>query len=516
MKSRTRGFLLLILMFVALAYASWIFAQTPERPNILLVIADDWSHGHAGAYSSQWVETPNFDRIAREGVLFTNAYTSNPKCSPSRASMLTGRNTWQLKEAVNHFSVFPGDFVVYPDLLEKAGYFVGYTGKGWGPGDFRAGGFARNPAGPEFATHRLKPPLRGISNKDYARNFEDFLEQRPAGKPFCFWLGTHEPHRDYENGAGIRAGKDPKDVDLPAYYPGAKHMSDPTATDPNRRMTLIQSDLLDYAMEVEWFDTHLGRAIQKLEAIGALDNTFIVVTSDHGMPFPRVKGQIYEHGFHLPLAVRWGQGIKGGRVIDDFINARDFAPTFLEIAGLEPHGTMTGKSFLDVLESGQSGTVDPSRNLMLVGKERHDLGRPHDLGYPVRALRTREYLYIRNYEPDRWPAGNPETLYNNVDGSPTKFVLLYSFDKYYRMSFGKRPAEELYLVQKDPDNVRNVASDPKYAETKRQLREKMEKLLRAEGDPRLLGNADFFETIGWTGNRKQAFDTWLRNHQPER
>lgn len=491
---------ILLTLITALIAASALPAQQTGRPNILYVIADDWGNGHAGVFGTEWVKTPSFDRIAREGVLFTNAYTSNPKCAPSRASMLTGRNTWQLKEAVNHFSIFPGEFPTFPEILAEAGYHVGYTGKGWGPGDYRAGGRTNNPAGPEYAKHQLKRPHRGISNKDYARNFEDFLSQRPEGAPFCFWLGTHEPHRAYEEGSGRRAGKDLKSVKLPAFYPDND---------------VIRSDYLDYAVEVEWVDTHLGRATRALEEIGELDNTFILVTSDHGEPFPRVKGQIYERGFHLPLAVRWG-GMKGGRVVEDFINVRDFGPTLLELAGVEPAGTMTGASFLDILKSGNSGLVDPSRQVMLTGKERHDLGRPNDWGYPVRAIRTGEYLYIRNYESGRWPAGNPETGYRNCDGSPTKSLLLGGFDEYYRMSFGKRPAEELYLVKEDPDNVTNLAADPSYAITKRQLRERMEEALRGEGDPRTLGHAEVFETIDYTGGRKHAFDTWLRNKDPQK
>ncbi len=481
-----------------LAGASRLPAQKAKRPNILFVIADDWGNGHAGAFGCKWVRTPSFDRIAREGVVFTNCFTSNPKCSPSRATMLTGRNSWQLKEAVNHFSIFPNEFAVYPSVLEQAGYFVGCTGKGWGPGDYKSTGFEHNPAGREFHRYTLKPPYSGISPKDYAKNFEYFLEQRPKDKPFCFWLGGHEPHRGYEEGSGIRAGRSLAEVTLPAYYPDSR---------------VIRSDMLDYALEVEWFDRHLGLAVQKLEQIGELDDTLILVTSDHGMPFPRVKGQIYEHGFHIPMAVRWGRGAQGGRMVDDFVNTRDFAPTFLEAAGLEPAGTMTGRSFLDILKSGKSGLTDPSRNLMLVGKERHDLGRPYDLGYPVRAIRTPEFLYIRNYEPDRWPVGNPETGYRNCDDGPTKEFMLASFDEYYRMSFGKRPAEELYYVKDDPDCVKNLAPDLKYARTKRQLHEKMEELLRGEGDPRMLGNAHFFDTIDYVGPSKHSYDKWLKNNK---
>jgi N-sulfoglucosamine sulfohydrolase len=468
------------------------------RPNILFVIADDWG-GHASLHGDEWVKTPHFDRVAREGAFFKNCFTSNPKCSPCRASILTGRNTWQLKEAVSHNSIFPNEFAVYPDLLENAGYFVGLTVKGWGPWDFQSTGWKRNPAGPVFGKRTAKPPARGMGNNDYAGNFEDFLAQRPAGKPFSFWMGFQEPHRVYEDGSGVRAGKTLASVKVPKYLPDAP---------------VVRSDMLDYAVEVEWCDTHLGRTLALLEKAGELDNTFVVVTSDHGMPFPRVKGQIYEHGFHLPLAIRWGKNMTAGRVVEDFINVRDFAPTFLELAGVEKAKTITGRSFLDVVKSPKSGLVDEKRTVMLIGKERHDIGRPNDAGYPVRAIRTREYLYVRNFEIDRWPAGNPETGYRNVDDSPSKTFVLSKFDEYYRMSFGKRPAEELYDIVKDPDCVNNLARDLKHAQTKRELQQRMYDMLREEGDPRMLGNAEFFDTIQYVGPRKHSWEEWLKNQNP--
>ncbi len=473
------------------------FGQNGKRPNIVFFIADDWG-GHSGAYGDTWLRTPNVDRMAREGVRFTNCFTSNPKCSPSRASILTGRNTWQLKEAINHFSIFPNDFAVYPAELEKAGYEVGLTGKGWGPGDFASTGFKHNPAGREYRSKTLKPPYEGIAPLDYAGNFEDFLGKRPKEKPFCFWIGPQEPHRFYEQGSGVRAGRRPADVKVPKYLPD------------NRG---IRSDMLDYALEVEWVDTHLGRSLQALEKAGELDNTMVVVTSDHGMPFPRVKGQIYEHGFHVPLLVRWGSQVKGGRTVDDFVNVRDFAPTFMEAAGVKPAPTMTGKSFVDVLRSDKSGIVDATRDTMIVAKERHDLGRPNDAGYPVRAIRTREWLYIRNYEPDRWPAGNPETGYRNVDDSPSKTMIQSRFDGFYRMSFGKRPAEELYHVSEDPDCVKDVAQNRDHALIMRQLRDRMEGTLRKEGDPRMLGQEKFFDTIQYTGPKQHSYDEWLKHRQ---
>lgn len=471
-------------------------SQSPKRPNILFFIADDWSNRHASYFGTTWIKTPHFDRVAREGVVFNNTFTSNPKCTPSRTTILTGRNSWQNREAVNHYSIMPNDFPVYPSLLAEAGYFVGLTGKGWGPGDFKSTGWKNNPAGPAFNSKTHKPPYKGMSNNDYAANFADFLSQRPAAQPFCFWLGSTEPHRVYEEGSGLRAGKKLSDVKVPGYWP-----------DNN----IIKSDLLDYALEVEGNDAQLGRVLAMLEQAGELDNTLVVVTSDHGMPFPRVKGQIYEEAFHIPLAICYGKNIVAGRTIDDFINTRDFAPTFLELAGVNQPATMTGKSFLDVLRSGKSGIVDATRNTMIVAKERHDIGRPNDAGYPVRAIRTPDFLYIRNYTPDAWPAGMPETGYGDVDDSPTKTFLLSRFDDYYKLNFGKRLAEELYDIRTDPDCLINLARNLDYAQRMRLLRDQMEKTLKSEGDPRMNGQADFFDTIQYTGPKHHSWENWLKN-----
>jgi arylsulfatase A-like enzyme len=471
-------------------------AEPAARPNILFIIFDDWGWNHAGAYGCTWVKTPHFDRIAREGILFKNCFTSNPKCSPCRASILTGRNTWQLKEACCHNGLFPAGFVVYPDLLEQAGYTIGLTGKGWGPGDFKtAAGFKRNPAGPSFDQLKQEVPASGIGRNDYAGNFAAFLKQRPAGRPFCFWMGFTEPHRAYERGSGARLGKRLQDVKVPAYLPDTE---------------AVRGDLLDYAVEVEWGDQQIGKALKLLEGAGELDRTLIVVTSDHGMPFPYVKGQIFEDGFHLPLAVRWGDVVKPGRVVEDVINVRDLAPTYLELAGLKLHGQMTGRSFVDVLRSDKSGWIDPERKVMLVGKERHDIGRPNDLGYPVRAIRTPEWLYVHNYFPERWPACNPETDFGNCDPGPTKEVIKALGGHYYELCFGKRPADALYRLTDDPECVRNLAHDPAHAKVMAELRDRMLGLLRDEQDPRALGKGEVFDTYKYVGGRAKGYDTWLK------
>ena len=465
--------------------------EDERRPNILFCIADDASYPHMGAYGTKWVSTPAFDRVAREGVLFTNAYTPNAKCAPSRASILTGRNSWQLKEAANHMPFFPPEFTTYVEALAEAGYFVGKTAKGWAPGVAQdADGNPRALAGTAFDQRETPPPAEGISKTDYAANFIDFLEAKPDGTAWAFWYGGREPHRRYEYGSGIaKGGKKLTDIDqVPKFWPNNE---------------IIRNDMLDYALEIEHFDQHLSRMLQSLEDRGELDNTLVVVTADNGMPFPRIKGQEYELSNHLPLAIMWKQGLASpGRVVADFVSFIDFAPTFIELAGLDWNATRMqpspGRSLTDILYSSKSGQVNPERDHVLIGKERHDIGRPHDWGYPIRGIVKGGLLYLRNYEPSRWPAGNPETGYLNCDGSPTKTEILQSRIKaprrlFWQLSFGKRPDEEMYDIASDPECMNNLAGAAGQATAKAALKEQMLTELRAQQDPRVLGQGHVFD-----------------------
>lgn len=488
-----------VLLAIFLFCACFSGSARAKAPNILFIIFDDWNGStHAGAYGCDWVKTPNFDRVAKEGVLFKNAFTSNPKCSPCRASILTGRNTWQLKEAVSHGGYFPAGFETYPDLLEKAGFNVGLTGKGWGPGDFKTlAKRTRNPAGPGFDELTNEVPASGIAKGDYSANFGAFLKQRDPSKPFCFWMGFHEPHRGYELGSGLRLGKKLADVKVPAFLPDTE---------------IVRSDLLDYAVEVEWGDTQIGRTLKILEEAGEVENTLVVVTSDHGMPFPYVKGQIHEDAFHLPLAMRWPAAIKAGRVVEDFINVRDFAPTYLELAGLKPHPQMTGRSLVPILRSEKSGWIE-DRDVMLAGKERHDIGRPNDWGFPVRAIRTKDFLYVHNFQPERWPAGNPETDFGNVDPSPTKEVIKALGGYFYELTLGKRLPDELYRITDDPECVKNLANDLAFKDKLEDLRYRMMTMLKEEEDPRALGHFEVFDTYTYQGGRGKGYETWLKGQE---
>jgi arylsulfatase A-like enzyme len=479
-------------------------APKNKRPNILFCISDDASYPHTGAYGCKWIKTPGFDRVAKEGILFTRAYTPNAKCAPSRSCILTGRNSWQLEEAANHFPNFPQKFKTYAETLLENGYHVGYTGKGWAPGNpgRDKNGRPRQLCGISYQKKKTKPPTQGIAPCDYSANFEDFLNKCQNDKPFCFWYGGREPHRRYEFESGIRKGdKKLSDVDqIYDFWPDNE---------------TVRTDILDYAFEVEYFDQHLVRMLNILEEKGKLDNTVVIVTSDNGMPFPRIKGQEYEYSNHLPLAIMWKKYITNpGRTVDDFVSFIDFAPTFLELSGVDEKESgmhkIQGKSLLPIFASDKSGVVDPSRDHVLIGKERHDVGRPNDCGYPIRGIIKGNLLYIYNVENDRWPAGNPETGYLNCDGSPTKTEILNDrrtngSSVFWNQSFGKRPAEELYNIAKDPDCLNNLAQKAEYEQIKEQIKAQLFTELEEQGDPRIFGKGYIFDDYQYSDTRTRGF-----------
>ena len=479
-----------------LAVVAWLAghaasADAPSRPNILICVAEDQSWLDTGATGSRVVHTPAFDRIAREGALFQNAFTSSPCCTPSRGSLLTGRAFYRLEAGAQMWSSLPPKFPLLPYLLQDAGYRVGYTGKGWGPPDWDQIDLPRDPAGLRYDKRSCEPPASGMSKTDYAANFADFLGDVQPGQPFSFWYGSQEAHRGYQAGSGARAGKSPTDVQVPPFLPDAP---------------AVRSDLLDYALEIDWCDTHLARMIGLLEERGLLENTIVIVTSDNGMPFPRAKGHLYDAGVRMPFAVRWGSRVPGGRVVTDFICFPDVAPTLLDAAGLKPPAEMDGRSFLSVLLSDKAGRVDPGRDHVIVGRERFHPASP---SYPCRGLRTDGFLYIRNFEPTRPPSG-VAPWYFGCEPGPTRAFMLQpgasdDIKRLTALSFDLRPAEELYDLAEDPWQMRNVAGRPDRAEVKEQLASQLERELRETGDPRVLGTGAVFDeypVLVWPQHRR--------------
>lgn len=498
------GYLKNTLLAGGLLCSASLLAQ--QRPNILFCIADDASYPHFSANGCTWVNTPGFDRIANEGVLFANCYTPNAKSAPSRACILTGLYSWQLGEAGNHICNFPADRVVVTDVLQAHGYAVAYTGKGWAPGTaLTTDGKKRSLIGEPFQQHTLTPPTPQIGKNDYTANFKAFLDQAKTDTPWFFWIGFTEPHRAYAYGTGESIGGKTKEMidKVPVYWPDNE---------------VIRTDMLDYAYEIEYMDKHLEAIIAELEERNMLDNTIIVFTSDNGMPFPRSKANNYEISNHMPLAIMWKKGIKRpGRTVTDYVNFVDFSPTFLEAAHADPEsGQMTkptGKSLLEILRSDKEGTVTDHRDYTLLGRERDDYGRPQNQGYPIRAIIQDSLLYINNMKPDRGPAGNPETGYLDVDGSPTKTALLEmkrkkQNDWYYQLSFGKRDNEELYNLSVDKDCIINLANHPLYQEQKKKMKARLFEDLRRQHDPRTTGEDDVFDRYPFY--QQNAWNFWER------
>jgi N-sulfoglucosamine sulfohydrolase len=455
-------------------------APAADRPNIFLAIADDWGYPHAGAYGDPVVKTPTFDQLARDGVLFTHAFVSSPSCTPSRSALMTGQYHWRLKEAANLWSTLRTEFQTYPELLRDAGYVTGKTRKAWGPGQLGPGGRKEDPAGPNF------------------RDFAAFLQARPKGKPFCFWFGSPDPHRPYEWQSGPKSGMALDRVKLPGCFPDHE---------------ITRTDVADYYFEVQRFDRELGEALALLKEAGELDNTIVVVTGDHGMPFPRGKSNLYDLGCRVPLAIHWPAKVKGGAASKAFVSLTDLAPTFVAAAGLKPPEAMTGRSLLPILTAEGARPADPTRRHVIYGKERHvpSQEKGNLSGYPGRAIRTNDFLYIRNFKPDLWPNGVPDAdqahignSFADTDNGPTKTFLMQHRDdpkvkKYFDLAFAKRPAEELYDLKADPDQLANVADKPEYADARKRLSEQLTAELKATGDPRVVGGAEQFDEYPYHG-----------------
>ena len=468
-----------------------------DRPNILIAIADDQSYPHTSAYGDPVIKTPAFDRVAKNGVLFRNAFTPAPGCSPMRAAFLTGREIWQNREAGTHASTFPRDLPVFTEQLASAGYHVGMTGKGWGPG--RASEWPHNPAGKAYTAKKIKATdrIKGISTNDYSGNFEDFLKARSDDQPFCFWFGAGEPHRTYERGVGARNGLDPAKIRMPGFLPGSEE---------------VRSDVADYLFEIQWFDQHLGRMLDHLADAGELDNTFVIVTSDNGMPFPRAKANLYEYGIHMPLAVAWPAKVSAGQDTAELVSLIDVTRTIFDAAGVEPQQAeqLSGHSLLPSIIQNAKRAQSP-REFVFSGRERHSSSRFNSLSYPCRCVRTKTHLYIRNFTPERWPAGTPRKYlgakydqdgdlvasalspehagYHDIDNGPTLQWMIANQDvpavgELLQAAVAKRPAEELFDIREDPACLKNLAGDPKVAAVQAALSDALTQYLTQTGDLR--------------------------------
>lgn len=505
--------------------------ELPKQPNILFAFADDWGK-YASCYtriegSEPWqsvVKTPNIDRIAKEGVLFNNAFVNAPSCTPCRSSLLSGQYFYRTGQgAILQGAVWDESIPTYPLLLEENGYHIGYTYKVWSPGTPRDAGYggkrnAYHQSGRsfnQFSQNTTKmvaqgKTINGAKQKlldEVKGNFEAFLNANNEDKPFCYWFGPTNTHRKWTMGSGEKYwGINPDDLKgkIPPFLPD---------------VDTVREDFADYLGEVMAFDAGLGVLLEVLEEKGELDNTLIVVSGDHGIPgFTMGKCNLYDFGTNVALMARWPSVIKSNRVVNDFVNLMDLAPTFLEIGGTEIPEVMTGKSLLNIFTSSENGNIEDERNYVVTGRERHvAMVRKGNVPYPQRAIRTNDFLYIINFEPNRWPMGNEAQLssdnppdfnelanntfaaFGDYDASPTKAWIIENRnaenEKYFQFAFGKRPFEELYEIKKDPFQIKNLAENPDYSEIKNNLKERLLNELKATGDPRVTGDGQTFEKM---------------------
>jgi N-sulfoglucosamine sulfohydrolase len=446
------------------------------QPNIVFCIADDASPTF-GCYGSKWVNTPAIDAVAAKGLIFDNAYTPTAKCAPSRACILTGRHPWLLEEAGNHQAFFPHKFKAFSETLRESGVHVGAFGKVWGPGEAKhADGAPR-----DFA-------LTDQGGKDPGAAFASFLKSRKEKQPFFFWFGSKNPHRPYKADAGVAAGKKVSDIDrVPKFWPDNE---------------TVRKDMLDYATEIEAYDSEVAVVLQVLKETGEEDNTIVIITSDHGMPFPRVKGHNYDMANHIPFIVKWPRVIakeRQGQHLADMVSFPDLAPTFLEVMGIEASQSglaeTTGTSLVDLIQ----GQPQHQRPFVVLGRERTDVfarpGSATGLGYPVRAIRQGSFFYIHNFKPDRWPCGNPELGLKDTDASPIKALIEQagSGDSFYQLCYGLRPADELFDLASDPDCVVNLAQHTEHQERVSSMKQQLFSFLERQRDPRVLGQGDVFD-----------------------
>jgi len=508
-----------VAMLVWLALAASCAADAP-RWNVLVVFADDWGR-HASCYRgldgrpglNDVVSTPAIDRLAREGVLFRNAFVSAPSCTPCRSALFAGRHFFQCgRGAILRNAIWDDSIPSFPLLLEAAGYRIGKSYKVWSPGrpvDAPFGGQRRafEKAGRlpnDFSEHATKMVAAGRTVMEAREaivaqvrgNFRSFLDEG-GDEPWLFFCGPTTTHRTWVKGSGRSLwGIDPESLRgrMPAFLPDVPE---------------IREDVADYLGEVQAVDAYVAALVAELESRGLLDRTLVVASGDHGMPgVPAGKCELHDHGTAVALVARVPGGTPG-RVVDDFVSLPDLAPTFLDVAGVTRPAGMTARSLMPMLRSAASGQIDPERTFVITGRERHvDVARDGNLPYPMRAIRTATHLYIRNFAPDRLPMGRPgiaravaaadaEVLerdtfaaYPDMDAGPTKaWLIRHGHEPEWRWlldyAFAPRPAEELYDLRDDPDQVRNVAADPARADVRAELAARLDRVLHDEHDPRV-------------------------------
>ncbi|HXH99615.1 MAG TPA: sulfatase [Sphingobacteriaceae bacterium] len=429
--------ILIYTVFIVLICNTKVLAQkTLQVPNIVLIIGDDIGINDFGCYGNKSVKTPNIDRIAREGLRFTNFYLTASSCSPSRTSIISGRYPHNTGAAELHTSISPS-VAIFPELLKNAGYYTAQSGK------FHIGESARR----GFHVLRDKGVELGEGGEG---SWLKTLQERPKDKPFFMWLAAIDAHRPWRKNE-FKGTNTSEGIMPPPYL----------ANTEKTRM-----DMASYHDEISRFDHYIGLVENELKSQGVLNNTIIIIMSDNGSAFPRAKSRVYDSGMQTPFIIKWNNKIKKGKVTSSLVSAIDIAPTLLNLAGVSVPAGFQGKSFHRVLQN-------PSLQFRNYVFSEHNW---HDYEAMERMVRTKDHLYVLNLRP---ALSNPGPA--DITSSPA-FEDLKALRDSGKLSLPQadvfiapRPAEELYDCQRDPMQLVNVSSSLLYAKQLKQLREVLKK-----------------------------------------
>jgi len=427
------------MMRIGVMFAVVMFVIAPVSaapPNIVFLISDDQSSFSLGCYGGE-NRTPNLDKLATDGVRFTNAFVASPQCSPSRSAMFTGQSPHRTNTSRLHMPL-RGPFPTLMEMLKPAGYYTG--------------GFKKHHLGPE-----LRDKFDFYQNN---KNWAAFFDKRPKDKPFFLWVGFTDPHRDYEPGAASPP-HDPKDVKVPPFLPDTPQ---------------VRADVALYYDAITRMDADAGAILALLDKHGLADNTLVFFFGDNGMPFPGAKGALYDPGIRVPLIVRWPAGnVSSGRTSNPLVSLYDLVPTCLDVAGVSHHAEP---------ESGVS--IKP----LLLGDDK-PLHREifaernwHDNFDPARCVRTDRFKLIYYCRPEV-----PYAPITDLARSPTWQSILslheakrLSPEMERRFFESPRPTIALYDLKADPNETTNLADDPAHAATRKDLEARLSKWMDDTND----------------------------------
>jgi arylsulfatase A-like enzyme len=444
---------------LAAAMAAPALQTAESRPNIVLILSDDHSVPHMGAYGDPVIKTPNLDRFASEGMRFDKAFQTAPQCVPARTGLMTGRSPVAVRMG-RFTSPLPPDVTTLPELLRAAGYFTGVCRRNFhldgpaNPGPVSKAVFDKY--GLRTWDKRVDYLDRNSPRAQTAARINEFFDRKPAAKPFFLWVNFNDPHHVWDRGA-IPQPHDPARIPIP------KHLPD---------LPGIRADLARYYDEISRMDGEFQIVLDTIGARSGGSNTIVVFMGDNGYAFPHGKGSLYDPGLNVPLVVRWPGRVRAGSVSADLISGEDLAPTLLEAAGLRPPPEMSGRSFFRLL----TGAGYESRQYifgarLVHGSATYTETTPASSFDLSRCVRSRTHKLIYNC--------TPRQVYQPVDSARDEgwqqMAAAHQAGKldpvldraYFR---NPRPVVELYDLARDPSELHNVAGQTEYAAVERELK----------------------------------------------